>query len=220
MEAVLWSILAVVVIGCAVVFLAWRRQRASVSRAWPMPAKATGDGAKVEVVKHLWQAPPTSISLPDIFELEVGASVGGDGAGRILGAVTYRESKYTWKEYFLTGGKWLGADKDEGDRLILWERQPASGLEPKGKAPLTFNGVHYGYEERGTATYSVRDDAGSLTGEGSMEYVDYVAPNGHYLSLERYDDDQDWEVSVGSLVPINAFRYTPPGQAVSETELR
>lgn len=220
MEAVTWSALIAVVIGCGVASLIWLRRRFATPTARPMPAKVMGDGAQVEVARSNWQAPPNSIALPDIFEFQIGACVGGDGTTRILGTVTYMEGKYVWVEYFLTSGKWLGADKDEGDRLIIWKRQPSSGLEPKGKAPLTLNGVRYVYEEHGIAIYSTKGNTGSLTGEGSVEYVDYTGPNGRRMSLERFDGDQDWEVSVGEQVPIDTFRYTPPGQSVSETELR
>lgn len=217
MEAVIWSALIAVVIGCGVASLIWLKRRFATPTARPMPAKATGDGVEVEVVQPRWQAPPNSIVLPDILEFELDASV---GEKRIRGKVAYKEGEYVWVEYFLSDVSWLGADKDEGDRLIVWKRQPSAGLEPKGKAPRALNGVLYLYGERGTATYSAEGNTGSLTGEGSVEYVDYTGPDGRYLSLERYDGDQDWEVSVGERVSIDQLRYTPPGQPVSDTQLR
>lgn len=204
----------VVLVLAVFALLVWRRL-AMRPKARPMPAAATGVGA--EVVRNVEnQVGYSNITLPDIFTFEVGAYlIDGIVKNHIAGRVTYREGGYTWMEYYLTDATWLGADKDDGDRLINWERVIPSDMEPTGKKPLVFKGVKYEFVERGAATYQADGRVGDLTGTGAVEYADYSTSDGQYhLSFERYDDDDDWEMAIGETVVLATLEYYPPGLPV------
>lgn len=213
------------VIGVAIATVIYqvvrRKRRASGQSARPMPTRATGDGAQVAVYDEPLMG-SQNITLPDIFQFAVGAYiVHGIEKDHVLGKVVYCEGKYTWVEYYLTDTSWLGADKDEGDQLIAWDRVIPSDLEPNGKRPIVFQGVTYYYVERGEASYTASGDAGDLSGSGTVEYVDFATEDGqNHLSFERYDGESDWEVAIGETMVIGLIDYYPPGAYVPDANGR
>lgn len=221
---VIGGIAVVVLIGVIIIaiHLKANARRAARPNAWPMPATVRETGLlPVETDDEPFFG-EVNITLPDIFKFEVGAYlIDGISRNHIAGRVDYRQGRYIWVEYYLTDTSWLGADKDEGDRLINWERVIPSDLAPSGRKPIIFKGVTYEYVERGEATYSTNGQVGDLAGNGIAEYVDYATDDGQYfLSFERYDGADDWEVAIGEQVTITTLEYYPPGKPSSVTDVR
>ncbi|WP_289008456.1 DUF4178 domain-containing protein [uncultured Thermomonospora sp.] len=130
----------------------------------------------------------------------------------VRGSVRLREGGYTWSEHLLDadtteGTKvWLSVEEDPDLEVIWWTEADVGDLRP-GRPTLTFQGVEYRREEHGTAEYRTEGTTG-LGDTGRVEYVDYAAPGGRYLSFERFGGGA-WEAGTGERVPAGTLTIYP-----------
>ncbi|RAY14462.1 DUF4178 domain-containing protein [Actinomadura craniellae] len=126
----------------------------------------------------------------------------------VRGSVRFREGGYTWDEHLLDadspgGGKvWISVEEDPDLEVVWWTEIDAGDLTP-ARRELTWDGVDYHREEHGTAGYRTEGTTG-LGADGRVEYADYAAPGGRYLSFERYGDGP-WEAGTGEKVPAGTL---------------
>jgi hypothetical protein len=131
----------------------------------------------------------------------------------VRGTVKCTEGPYVWKEHFLddaTTKRWLSVENDEGDvEVILWTELPASNL-PRGERTITFDGVQYRLDEEGTAMYVAEEGTTGTEPSGTVEYIDYVAPGGRYVSFERFSGPESkWEASTGTKIEHGLLTHYP-----------
>ncbi|XVQ12710.1 DUF4178 domain-containing protein [Spirillospora sp. CA-255316] len=130
----------------------------------------------------------------------------------VRGSVRLREGGFTWSEHLLDadtieGTKvWISVEEDPDLEVVWWTELDAGDLLPD-KRTLTVDGVEYRRDEHGTADYTSEGTTGVGDG-GRVEYVDYEASGGRYLSFERYGGGA-WEAGTGERVPNGTLTIYP-----------
>ncbi|MFC5749463.1 DUF4178 domain-containing protein [Actinomadura rugatobispora] len=130
----------------------------------------------------------------------------------VRGSVRLREGGFTWSEHLLDadtieGTKvWISVEEDPDLEVVWWTELDAGDLRPDRRT-LTVDGVEYRRDEHGTADYSSEGTTG-VGAEGRVEYVDYEASGGRYLSFERYGGGA-WEAGTGERVPTGTLTIYP-----------
>jgi hypothetical protein len=130
----------------------------------------------------------------------------------VRGSVRLREGGFTWSEHLLDadtieGTKvWISVEEDPDLEVVWWTELDAGDLLPDRRT-LTVDGVEYRRDEHGTADYTSEGTTGVGDG-GRVEYVDYEAPGGRYLSFERYGGGA-WEAGTGERVPTGTLTIYP-----------
>lgn len=131
----------------------------------------------------------------------------------VRGSLRLREGGYRWAEHFLddVGGpdgtrRWLSVEEDPDLEVVVWSELKGSELRPDS-AVLTHDGVEYRRDERGTASFASEGTTG-LGATGQVEYVDFEASGGRYLSFERFDGGE-WEVGLGERVTTGTLTVYP-----------
>jgi hypothetical protein len=135
----------------------------------------------------------------------------------VRGSLRLREGGFTWDEHLLqadtaetgTGEAakvWISVEEDPDLEVVWWTERDLGGLTPDQPA-ITFDGVEYRLDERGGADY--RSEGSTGLGEGGrVEYADYAAAEGRYLSFERFGGGR-WEAGTGERVPRGALTIYP-----------
>lgn len=150
---------------------------------------------------------PRTIQVGDLLDYL------GDGQTyAVRGSIICTEGAYTWTEHHLdtgTGAKrWLSVEEDEGDvEVTIWTSVRPSEVQIRGKN-LRYGGVDYKLDEDGLAQYRSEGTTG-LRPNGTVEYVDYKASEGHYFGRERFDNGE-WEAAVGEVVPNGVLTIYSP----------
>lgn len=137
----------------------------------------------------------------------------------VRGSVRLSEGGFSWSEHLLdpdsatdaTGQAaekvWLSVEEDPDLEVVWWTELDAEGLLPDQRT-LVVGGVEYHRDEHGTAGYLTEGTTG-LGDNGRVEYVDYEASGGRYLSFERYADAGTWEAGLGERVPRGTMTIYP-----------
>jgi hypothetical protein len=124
----------------------------------------------------------------------------------VRGSLRLREGGFTWSEHLLdpdTGTAdatkiWISVEEDPDLEVVWWTEEDVGDLVPDRKT-LVLDGVEYRRDEHGTADYAGEGTTG-VGDKGRVEYVDYEAPGGRYLSFERFGGSA-WEAGTGERVP-------------------
>lgn len=130
----------------------------------------------------------------------------------VRGTVHYVQGRYVWTEYFLADGtavdmgdtrhRWLSVEDDEDNpgtlKVDLWTAVANPGVVP-GARTITFQDVVYTHKEHGRARYTATQTT-DLPPSGTYEFHDYEGPDGKSLSFERFNGEEDWEISIGDRV--------------------
>ncbi|MEW2352599.1 DUF4178 domain-containing protein [Spirillospora sp. NPDC029432] len=130
----------------------------------------------------------------------------------VRGSLRLREGGFTWSEHLLDadtieGTKvWISVEEDPDLEVVWWTEQDVGDLTPDRKT-LTLDGVEYRRDEHGTADYASEGTTGAGD-KGRVEYVDYEAPGGRYLSFERFGGGA-WEAGTGERVPNGTLTIYP-----------
>jgi hypothetical protein len=130
----------------------------------------------------------------------------------VRGSVRLREGGFTWDEHLLeadtpSGPKvWISVEEDPDLEVVWWTGRDAGGLLPDRPA-IVFDGVEYRRDEHGSADYRTEGTTG-LGATGRVEYADYEAPGGRYLSFERFGGGA-WEAGTGERVPTGTLTIYP-----------
>jgi hypothetical protein len=130
----------------------------------------------------------------------------------VRGSVRLREGGFTWDEHLLeadtTAGRkvWVSVEEDPDLEVVWWTEAEIGDLVPDQPA-ITFDGVEYRRDEHGTAGYRTEGTTG-LGENGRVEYADYEASGGRYLSFERYNGGA-WEAGTGERVPRGTMTIYP-----------
>ncbi|MEU6039315.1 DUF4178 domain-containing protein [Actinomadura sp. NPDC047616] len=130
----------------------------------------------------------------------------------VRGSLRMREGGFTWSEHLLDadtaeGAKiWISVEEDPDLEVVWWTARDPGDLRPDRRT-LTVDGVEYHREEHGTAEYGSEGTTG-LGDRGRVEYVDYAAPGGRYLSFERFGG-AEWEMGTGERVPNGTLTIYP-----------
>ncbi len=116
--------------------------------------------------------------------------------------MSFDQDGFVWVEHMLTdtdsGRKlWLSVEDDDGLEVAVYERIRNADLTPDSRT-LVHDGVTYERDERGTATFTTRDESGPVD-SGTVEYADYSS-GARQLALERYGSTSTWEASVGKVI--------------------
>ncbi|RSN43229.1 MULTISPECIES: DUF4178 domain-containing protein [Actinomadura] len=132
----------------------------------------------------------------------------------VRGSLRMREGGYTWAEHLLDADQiegvkvWVSVEEDPDLEVVWWTETEMGDMSPSQKR-ITIDGVEYRREEHGTADYDSEGTTG-LGVKGRVEYADYTAPKGRYLSFEQYGGGQ-WEAGLGERVPNGALTIYPGG---------
>ncbi|MFI0353482.1 DUF4178 domain-containing protein [Actinomadura sp. 9N407] len=130
----------------------------------------------------------------------------------VRGSLRLREGGFTWSEHLLDadtieGAKvWISVEEDPDLEVVWWTEQEVGDLVPDRKT-LVLDGVEYRRDEHGTADYTGEGTTG-VGDKGRVEYVDYEAPGGRYLSFERFGGGA-WEAGTGERVPTGTLTIYP-----------
>lgn len=132
----------------------------------------------------------------------------------VRGSLRMREGGYTWAEHLLDADQlegvkvWVSVEEDPDLEVVWWTETEMGDMSPSQKT-ITLDGVEYRREEHGTADYDSEGTTG-LGVKGRVEYADYTAPKGRYLSFEQYGGGR-WEAGLGERVPTGALTIYPGG---------
>ncbi|MBC6457804.1 DUF4178 domain-containing protein [Actinomadura sp. HBU206391] len=130
----------------------------------------------------------------------------------IRGSVRLREGGFTWDEHLLeadtTAGRkvWVSVEEDPDLEVVWWTEVDIGDLVPD-QPTITFDGVEYRRDEHGSADYRTEGTTG-LGESGRVEYADYEASGGRYLSFERFGGGA-WEAGTGERVPRGTMTIYP-----------
>lgn len=128
----------------------------------------------------------------------------------VRGSLRLREGGYHWSEHFLDdmegARRWLSVEEDPDLEVVLWNELKGTDLAPNART-LTYEGVEYRRDEHGTAGFTSEGTTG-LGATGQVEYVDFEAKGGRYLSFERFDGGS-WEVALGERIPTGTLTVYP-----------
>jgi len=121
---------------------------------------------------------------------------------RVMGTVTFTDDEgWSWREHLLEAGdgqrRWLTVEDDDQLLVVLWAPYTSAAIEP-GHHEVIHSGVSYTLHEYGRCSYTSEGRTGCLP-SGMMDYYDYAARGGLWLSFERYDGS-GWEMSTGVTV--------------------
>ncbi|MQM24461.1 DUF4178 domain-containing protein [Glycomyces albidus] len=123
----------------------------------------------------------------------------------VRGSLRLSEGDYQWSEHFLDTGtgvkRWLSVEADPDLEVVMWEEITDSDLQP-GPRELSYEGVSYRSDEKGTARY-VSEATTGLAPTGSVKYHDYAGPDGQKLSFERFGEEGKWELAKGLTLDRN-----------------
>ena len=194
MSPFLWIVLIAVLAAAA--WWLWQRSKRSEEEAAPEspgPADPFSD-ADTDALR----GDPLRVKAGDMVEA-YGKTLA------VRGSLRLKEGGYSWSEHFLDTGtgvkRWLSVEADPDLELVLWEEVRGSDLEP-GPRELSFEGVLYRFDEKGTAHYTSEATTG-LDESGSVRYHDYEGPDGQWLSFESFGDGGKWELSKGITLDRN-----------------
>ncbi|MGH3391393.1 MAG: DUF4178 domain-containing protein [Actinomadura sp.] len=135
----------------------------------------------------------------------------------VRGSLRLREDGFTWDEHLLEADTaesgtadatkvWISVEEDPDLEVVWWTERDLGGLTPD-QPTIAFDGVEYRLDERGGADY--RSEGSTGLGEGGrVEYADYEASGGRYLSFERFGGGS-WEAGTGERVPRGALTIYP-----------
>lgn len=128
----------------------------------------------------------------------------------VRGSLRLREGGYQWSEHFIDdmdgARRWLSVEEDPDLEVVLWNELKGTDLLPNART-LTHDGVEYRRDEHGTANFTSEGTTG-LGSTGQVEYVDFEAKGGRYLSFERFDGGS-WDVALGERVPSGTLTVYP-----------
>jgi hypothetical protein len=130
----------------------------------------------------------------------------------VRGSLRLREGGFTWDEHLLeadtTAGRkvWVSVEEDPDLEVVWWNEADIGDLVPD-RPTITFDGVEYRRDEHGSADYRTEGTTG-LGGSGRVEYADYEASGGRYLSFERFGGGA-WEAGTGERVPRGTMTIYP-----------
>ena len=130
----------------------------------------------------------------------------------VRGSLRLREGGFRWDEHLLeadtTAGRkvWVSVEEDPDLEVVLWNEVDVGDLVPD-RSTITFDGVEYRRDEHGSAEYRSEGTTG-LGDSGQVEYADYEASGGRYLSFERFGGGP-WEAGVGERVPRGTMTIYP-----------
>ncbi|WP_019629551.1 DUF4178 domain-containing protein [Actinomadura atramentaria] len=130
----------------------------------------------------------------------------------VRGSLRLKEGGFTWSEHLLdadtaAGGKvWVSVEEDPDLEVVWWTEHELGDLKPGAKT-VVVDGVEYRRDEHGTADYTSEGTTG-VGVRGRVEYLDYAAPGGRYLSFEQYGGGA-WEAGLGERVPNGALTIYP-----------
>lgn len=128
----------------------------------------------------------------------------------VRGSLRLREGGYQWSEHFVDdmdgARRWLSVEEDPDLEVVLWNELKGTDLAPNART-LTHEGVEYRRDEHGTAGFTSEGTTGLGT-TGQVEYVDFEAKGGRYLSFERFEGGS-WEVALGERVPTGTLTVYP-----------
>lgn len=195
MKALIVVLLLLILAGIAVVVVQLARRR---PRPATVPPRAPADPFAADTGLT---GDPRELRPGDVIEY----------LGRrwfVRGSVRLREGGFEWQEHFLDDGdskRWVSVEEDPDLELVLWEETELDATLDRRE--VTLDGVTYRRSEHGTATYATQGTTG-LGVSGHVEYVDYEAPGGRYLSFERYDG-APWEAGLGERVPTGSMTIYP-----------
>jgi len=146
----------------------------------------------------------------DVRRLRVGDVV-RSGFDDLIIRETYHleEGGFTWQEHRADNGRWLSVEDDDELEVAWWEAVETAAPEP-GPERLELDGVTFRRREHGRASFrSERADGPGPS--GTVEYYDYVGPDGQLLGFERFSAEGSWEVSRGRTVNPTADLDIYPG---------
>lgn len=135
----------------------------------------------------------------------------------VRGSLRLREGGFTWDEHLLEADTaadgsgdaakvWISVEEDP-DLEVVWWTERDLGKQAPDQPTITYDGVEYRLDERGGADY--RSEGSTGLGEGGrVEYADYAASGGRYLSFERFGGGR-WEAGTGERVPRGALTIYP-----------
>lgn len=150
----------------------------------------------------------------DVRRLSPGDAVSYEGTDFLVDrTMRFDQGGYAWKEHLLSdavSGRrlWLSVEEDDGLEVAVWQRVADPDVEP-GPAELTFDGVSYQRQERGSARFRVEQTGGGAGESGTMDYVEYAAGE-RLLVFERYGTGS-WEVSTGHAISEHVLDVYPRG---------
>jgi hypothetical protein len=130
----------------------------------------------------------------------------------VRGSLRLREGGFSWDEHLLeadtTAGRklWISVEEDPDLEVVWWTERDVGELVPD-RSPIVLDGVEYRRDEHGTAEYRTEGTTGLGEG-GRVEYVDYEAAGGRYLSFERFGGGR-WEAGTGERVPQGTLTIYP-----------
>lgn len=128
----------------------------------------------------------------------------------VRGSLRLREGGYQWSEHFIDdmdgARRWISVEEDPDLEVVLWNELKGTDLKPSERV-VTHEGVEYRRDEHGTAEFTSEGTTG-LGQTGQVEYVDFEAKGGRYLSFERFEGGS-WEVALGERVPNGTLTVYP-----------
>ena len=139
---------------------------------------------------------PFTIQVGDIIEYDLQDY-------ETIGKITYRQGKYEWLSYQLTGTNtsiWLSAAMDDEVELGIYQpiKLPQARDIPQ---ELTYENEKYYFVEKGEALVTGEGRSETLSGQ-TMTYAEYAnKDDSRFLSIEVWGNET--EVSIG--YPIKPF---------------
>ncbi|MEV5825890.1 DUF4178 domain-containing protein [Spirillospora sp. NPDC052242] len=202
-ETAIVILLALILVALVVLIIVLLRRRSAASAAKPQAA-APRDPLAAEDQAG---GDPRTIKAGDMIEY-LGVRY------FVRGSLRMREGGYTWAEHLLDADQlegvkvWVSVEEDPDLEVVWWTETEMGDMSPSQKT-ITIDGVEYRREEHGTADYDSEGTTG-LGVKGRVEYADYTAPKGRYLSFEQYGGGR-WEAGLGERVPNGALTIYPGG---------
>lgn len=202
-KAAIVILLALILVALIVLIAVLLRRRSGTPAQAPAPAAPRDPFAAEDQVA----GDPRTLKAGDMVEY-LGTRY------FVRGSLRLKEGGFTWSEHLLDadtieGTKvWISVEEDPDLEVVWWTEHDIGDLRP-GEKTVVVDGVEYRREEHGTADYTSEGTTG-VGVQGRVEYVDYEAPRGRYLSFEQYGGGQ-WEAGLGERVPTGSMTIYPGG---------
>ena len=148
----------------------------------------------------------------ELMRLKVGdaLSITGD-TYTISQKLIFREGSFEWMEYRLSDGettRWLEVEDDDELWLALYQEVDDLKLRDAPGAELTYKGVDYELDEKGSATMRKEGEGPAHGRLPECRYYDFEAEEGDgVLSIEQWSEN--YEASVGRRVSPHAIEVFP-----------
>ena len=148
-----------------------------------------------------------------VLDLHVGDVVSYDEVDYVVkNKIVYSDEGFEWFDYMLHDAAtdavvWLSAEDDDGLQVGIYHEVDLDVTIPPVPRTITHEGRQYKQNEHSDAAVRVEREDATRSSQSRVEYWEYEAPGGHYLTVSRWGGD--YEAAAGQAIKEYELKIFP-----------